>query len=74
VLIAILAAPQVMQALRYRSDSAEARTYYAVSPRVRWEYGFYYVALLVFLAMMTHDVDQQLRGMRGASTEQGASL
>jgi len=68
VLIAILAAPQVMQALRYRSDSPEAQTYYAVSARVRWEYGFYYVVLLVFLAMMTHDVDQQLRGLAGAAT------
>jgi Zn-dependent protease len=68
VLIAILAAPQVLQALRYRSDSPEAQTYYAVSPRVRWEYGFYYVVLLVFLAMMTHDVDQQLRALGGVAT------
>jgi Zn-dependent protease len=72
VLIAILAAPQVMQALRYRSDSPEARTYYAVSPRVRWEYGFYYVVLLAFLAMMTHDVDQQLRGVREGAGERAS--
>jgi len=69
VLIAILAAPQLMAALRYRKDSPEAKTYYAVSARVRWEYGFYYVALLAFLAVMTHNVDQELRGARSLDND-----
>jgi Zn-dependent protease len=73
VLIAILAAPHVMQALRYRKDSPEAQTYYAVSPRVRWEYGFYYVVLTAFLALMMHDVDQQLHGVRGGGATQQES-
>jgi Zn-dependent protease len=60
LLVAILAFPHVMAALRYDSNSPEAKTYYAVSPRVRWEYGFIYIVLIAFLAMMTHDVSQQL--------------
>jgi Zn-dependent protease len=63
VLVAILAAPHVLAALRYRKDSPEASTYYAVSARVRWEYGFIYIVLTAFLALMTHEVSQQLRGI-----------
>ena len=36
---------------------------------MRWEYGFYYIVLLAFLAMMTHDVDQQLRHVRQDTTQ-----
>jgi Zn-dependent protease len=61
VLVAILAAPQVMQAIRYRSDSPEAQTYYAVSARTRWEYGLYYIVLAAFLALLVHDVHEQLQ-------------
>jgi Zn-dependent protease len=64
ILIALLAAPQVMKAIRYRSDSPEAATYYAVPTRTKWEYGFYYLALLAFLAVMTHDVHQMLGAAR----------
>jgi Zn-dependent protease len=70
LLVAILAAPHVMTALRYRKDSPEAQTYYAVSPRVRWEYGFYYVVLITFLAMMTYDVSQQLRHVERGGEQQ----
>jgi Zn-dependent protease len=61
VLMAILAAPQVLKAIRYRADSAQAQTYYAVSPRTKWEYGLYYVVLAAFLALMTHDVHEMLQ-------------
>jgi len=70
VLVAILAAPQVWQAIRYRKDSPEAQTYYAVSARIKWEYGFYYLLLAAFLAVMTHDVYEMLQAtvkVRGAS-------
>ncbi len=60
ILIAVLAAPQVMKALRYRSDSVEAQTYYAVPAAVKWEYGSYYLALAGFLAVMVHDVHEML--------------
>jgi Zn-dependent protease len=62
VVIVILALPNILAALRYRADSAHAQAYYAVSSRVRWTYGAYYILLLAFLAMMTHDVHEQLQG------------
>jgi Zn-dependent protease len=65
ILMALLASPQLLKAIRYKSDSEEARTYYAVSAATRFEYGFYYLALAVFLAMMTHDVHEMLRGVSG---------
>jgi Zn-dependent protease len=70
VLVAILAAPQVWKAIRYRKDSPEAQTYYAVSARIKWEYGFYYILLAAFLAVMTHDVHEMLQAavkVRGVS-------
>jgi Zn-dependent protease len=63
ILMAILAAPQVWKAIRYRADSPEAQTYYAVSARTKWEYGFYYIVLAAFLALMTHDVHETLQSM-----------
>ncbi len=65
LLVAILAAPQVWKAITYRKDSLEALTYYAVGWRTRLEYGFYYVALTAFLAVMTHDVHEMLQSLRG---------
>jgi Zn-dependent protease len=61
ILIAVLAAPQVIQAWKYRSDSEEAKTYYAVSNAIKWEYGIYYIGLLIFLATMSHDVHEMLQ-------------
>jgi Zn-dependent protease len=63
ILMAILAAPQVWKAIRYRADSPEALGYYAVSARTKWEYGFYYIVLAAFLAVMTHDVHEMLQSM-----------
>ncbi len=64
ILVAVLAAPQVWKAIKYRGDSAEAQTYYAVSARHKWEYGLYYLVLLAFLAMMSFDVHEQLQALR----------
>jgi Zn-dependent protease len=61
ILIALLAWPQVLKAWRYRSDSEEGRTYYAVPTQAKWEYGFCYLGLAAFLAVMTHDVHQMLQ-------------
>ena len=63
ILVALLAAPQLLKAIRYKSDSEEAQTYYAVSAATRFEYGFYYLALAGFLAVMAHDVHEMLRGV-----------
>jgi Zn-dependent protease len=61
ILIAVLAAPQLVKAWKYRSDSEEAKTYYAVPSAIKWEYGIYYMALLIFLATMSHDVHEMLQ-------------
>ena len=60
ILIALLAWPQLWKAIKYRKDSVEAQTYYAVSTAIKWEYGLYYIALAGFLALMTHDVHEML--------------
>lgn len=64
LLIALLAAPQLMKAWRFRADSEEARTYYAVPARVKWEYAAYYIGLAAFLAVMAHDVHEMLGAAR----------
>jgi len=63
ILIAIMAWPQLWKAWKYRSDSPEAQTYYAVPTAVKWEYGTYYLALAGFLAVMTHDVHEMLNAL-----------
>jgi Zn-dependent protease len=67
ILIAILASPQVWKAIKYRSDSEEAKTYYAVSAATRIEYTLYYLGLLLFLAVMTQDVHEMLTAAHAAS-------
>lgn len=64
ILVALLAAPQVWQAIRWRRDNPGASTYYAVSTGTKIEYTVYYLALLGFLAVMTHDVHEMLQAMR----------
>ena len=60
LLVAILAAPHVFAALNMDKRSAETQQYYAVSPRVRWEYGLIYVGLIAFLAYMVNELKLQL--------------
>jgi len=73
LLVAILAAPHVWSALQFKRDDPANAQYYAVSPRVRWEYGLLYVGLIAFLAYMTNDVDQQLQHVRRPGFEQSGS-
>lgn len=61
LLMAVLAAPSVWKAIKYKSDSPEAQTYYAVSSAVKWEYATFYIALTAFLAVMSHDVHETLQ-------------
>jgi Zn-dependent protease len=63
ILIAVLAGPQLLKAWRYRSDSEEAHTYYAVSNKIKMEYGAYYLLLLIFLSMMSYEVHEQLQAV-----------
>jgi len=67
LIIAVLAAPQVWKAIRYRSDSEEARTYYAVPTAKKWEYGLYYLLLAGFLALMSHEAHELLQAGRGGA-------
>ncbi len=73
LLIAILAGPHVFAALRFDKDDPANAQYYAVSPRVRWEYGLLYVGLIAFLAYMSNDVQQQLKGVGRHGDEQTQS-
>jgi Zn-dependent protease len=66
---ALLAAPQLWKAIKYRSDSDEARSYYAVSAATKWEYGLYYVVLTAFLAVMTYDVHEMLQALGSVKGE-----
>ena len=60
LLVAILAGPHVLAALDMGKRDAATQQYYAVSPRVRWEYGLIYVGLTAFLAYMVNEVRLQL--------------
>ena len=73
LLVAILAFPHVMAALRFDKNHPANQAYYDVSPRVRWEYGLLYVGLIAFLAYMTNDVQRQLSGVSRHDTEQTQS-
>lgn len=66
LLMALLAWPQVWKAIKYRADSDEARTYYAVPTQQKWEFALVYIALAGFLAVMTHDVHEMLGSMAAA--------
>ncbi len=66
-LIALLAAPQVMQAwrhLRGQQDPSQ-QAYYQASLEDKLTYGFAYLGLLAFLAVMVHDVHEMLGAARG---------
>jgi Zn-dependent protease len=70
LLVAILAVPHVIAALRFDPNDPAVGRYFEVSPRTRWEYGLIYVGLIAFLAYMTNDLDRQLHGLRDQATEQ----
>lgn len=60
ILLAVLAAPQVIKAWRYDPQAPENRDYYAVSNETRVTYALYYLGLLAFLAVMAHDTHEML--------------
>jgi Zn-dependent protease len=60
ILMAILAAPNVMKALRGIRDPRE-EAYYAVPADVRVQYGLFYLGLAAFLALMCHDLHEELQ-------------
>lgn len=67
ILIALLAAPQVMKAWRYDPEAPENRAYYGVPARTKWAYGLLYLGLAAFLAVMAHEAHEMLGPLRGAA-------
>lgn len=59
IFVVVLALPQVVKALRYRADSAEA-AYYAVGAEHKLTYSIYYLGLTGFVAMMTFELHNLL--------------
>jgi Zn-dependent protease len=64
ILIAVLAAPQVMKALKYDAAAPENVAYYGVKLETKVIYAAFYIGLAAFLAIMAHDVHEMLGGLQ----------
>ena len=64
ILMAILAAPQLWRAWKFDPAAPENAAYYSVEPAKRLEYALYYLALAIFLAVMSYDVHEMLEHMQ----------
>jgi Zn-dependent protease len=60
LIVALMAAPQVMKAWRYRASAPSHGSYYQTSLEDKLTYGTAYLGLLAFLAVMTHDVHEMI--------------
>lgn len=60
ILIAVLAIPQVWRYFKNKEENPEEQAYYDVPLETKLMYGTYYLALLIFLAMMVDGVHQLL--------------
>jgi Zn-dependent protease len=60
LIVALMAAPQVMKAWRYRASDPSHGSYYQTSLEDKLTYGTAYLGLLAFLAVMTHDVHEMI--------------
>lgn len=60
IMVAILAAPQVMKAWRFDPQAPEHADYYQASPETRLTYAVYYLALTAFLAIMSSEIHDML--------------
>jgi len=63
LIVAILAAPQLIRAWRYDPRAPENVAYYGVPLQTKLEYGSAYLALAALLAVMTYDVHEMLGPM-----------
>jgi len=64
VLIAILAAPQLLRAIRFDPAAPENQAYYTVAAGERLSYGLFYLGLAAYLAVMTYEVHEMLGAAR----------
>jgi Zn-dependent protease len=60
VIVAVLAAPQLLQAWRYDPLAPENVAYYGVPLQTKFEYAAAYLGLAALLAIMTYDVHEML--------------
>ncbi|RPI41138.1 MAG: site-2 protease family protein [Betaproteobacteria bacterium] len=60
ILMALLAAPQVLKAFRHDPRDPATQRYYAVPLAKRVQYGVWYLGLAAFLAIMTHELHETL--------------
>lgn len=65
ILIAIMAIPALRQAWHFDPHSPENRAYYAVPMSVKAEYGFFYLGLAAFLAVMTEATHSMIQAAVG---------
>jgi Zn-dependent protease len=61
ILMALLAAPQVLKAFRYDPHAPENVRYYTVAPGKRFEYAAWYLGLAAFLAVMCFELHEKLQ-------------
>jgi Zn-dependent protease len=64
ILMAFLAAPQLLKAWKFDPEAPENAAYYSVTPAKRFEYALYYVTLAAFLAVMSYEVHETLEHMQ----------
>lgn len=64
ILMAVLAAPQVVKAWKFDPALPENQQYYAASGETKLTYAFYYLGLVAFLAVMAHDTHEMLGSLR----------
>lgn len=64
ILVALLAAPQVIKAFRYDPHDPQNQRYYAVSTAKRIEYSCWYLGLAAFLAIMSYELHETLTQAR----------
>lgn len=67
ILMAVLAAPSVIQAFKYDPQAPENQAYYGVSMENRITYAIAYLALAAFLAIISSDVHDMLVAARATS-------
>jgi Zn-dependent protease len=60
IFMAVIAAPQVMRALRHDPKEAQTAAYYSASLETRITYASFYLGLAAFLAIMCFDVKAML--------------
>jgi len=60
ILMAIMAAPNVWKALTFKKRDPDNASYYSASLETKLTYGTFYVGLIVFLALMCHNLHLML--------------